>query len=219
MPPSIVFVQQFDPRLDCISCACLIRRHPPSLTFGGCPHRYSFLEVGHLSICFWALGAQISDVRHLWVRKVVCNFSHYGWLTAVTVCCSKTQLQFLHCPGKNFRCSWSKFKSLVFQVSTPDLEVSLNFGLQAWFISRFLTSILLGIGGLSLVPVSRDLQFITSGGRNGFDSNITPPFLDLSCSYVKFTFFVCRNSYGLIKTEICIYTLLSCLLDRQEQEK
>ena len=30
-------------------------------------------------------------------------------------------------------------------------------------------------------------------------------------------FFVFCNSYGLIKTEICINTLLSSLLDRQEQ--
>ena len=27
-----------------------------------------------------------------------------------------------------------------------------------------------------------------------------------------------RNLYGLVKTEICIYSLLSSLLDRQEQE-
>ena len=42
-------------------------------------------EVGHLPICFWALGAQLSDVRHLWVREVDGSFSHDGWLAAVTV--------------------------------------------------------------------------------------------------------------------------------------
>ena len=31
---------------------------------------------------------------------------------------------------------------------------------------------------------------------------------------VEFTICVCRNSYGIIKTEICIDTLLSSLLDR-----
>ena len=36
---------------------------------------------------------------------------------------------------------------------------------------------------------------------------------------VEFTFYVCRNSYRLINTEICINTILSILLDRQEQEK
>ena len=36
---------------------------------------------------------------------------------------------------------------------------------------------------------------------------------------IEFTFYVCRNLYGLIKTEICTNTLLSSLLDRQEQEK
>ena len=36
---------------------------------------------------------------------------------------------------------------------------------------------------------------------------------------VRFTFCVCRNLYGLVKTEICINSLLSSLLDIQEQEK
>ena len=36
---------------------------------------------------------------------------------------------------------------------------------------------------------------------------------------VEFKFYVCRNLYGLINTEIFINTLLSSLLDRQEQEK
>ena len=36
---------------------------------------------------------------------------------------------------------------------------------------------------------------------------------------VEFTICVCHNLYGLTKAEICINTLLSSLLDRQEQEK
>ena len=32
--------------------------------------------------------------------------------------------------------------------------------------------------------------------------------------FVEFTFCVCCNLYGLIKTEMCINTLLSSLLDR-----
>ena len=35
---------------------------------------------------------------------------------------------------------------------------------------------------------------------------------------IEFTFYVCRNSFWLIKTEICTNTLLSSLLDRKEQE-
>ena len=55
---------------------------------------------------------------------------------------------------------------------------------------------------------------VPSCGWDGFDLTIPPPFLDLSCSYVVFTFFVCRDSYGLIKTEICINSLLGSILDR-----
>ena len=55
---------------------------------------------------------------------------------------------------------------------------------------------------------------LPSGWRDGFDLTMTPPFLNLSCSYVEFTFFVCSNLYELIMTEICINTLLSSLLDR-----
>ena len=55
-----------------------------------------FFEVGHLLICFWALGAQISDSWHLWVGKGGCSFSHDGWLSAATVYCSELLLQLLH---------------------------------------------------------------------------------------------------------------------------
>ena len=106
-----------------------------------------FLKVGHLSICFWVLDAQISAGRNLWVGGDGRSFIHDGWLKYVTVCCYKVYLQFLHCYGEFFICSWSKVKSLASQVSILDLEVSLSFGLQAWFILRFLTSVLLGLGG------------------------------------------------------------------------
>ena len=52
-----------------------------------------------------------------------------------------------------------------------------------------------------------------SSGQEVFDLTIPSPLLDLSCSFVEFTFCVCRNFYGLIKTEICINSLLSSLLD------
>ena len=71
--------------------------------------------------------------------------------------------------------------------------------------------------GLEDFPLFLSVEIFNSlppGGRDGFDSNITPHFLDLSCSYVEFTFCVCYNSYGLIKTEICIKNLLSSILDR-----
>ena len=37
--------------------------------------------------------------------------------------------------------------------------------------------------------------------------------------YVELTFFVCRNSYGLIRTEIYMNSLIGSILDIQEQEK
>ena len=39
-------------------------------------------------------------------------------------------------------------------------------------------------------------------------------YLIFACSYVEFTFCVCRNLYGLIKTEICIISLISSILYR-----
>ena len=41
-PPYIVFLRSFGPQRYCISCACLILRHPSSSDFGGWPHQYSF---------------------------------------------------------------------------------------------------------------------------------------------------------------------------------
>ena len=58
-----------------------------------------FLEVSYLCICFWALGAQFSDGRHLWVGEGGRGFSRCGLLATVTLCCSKVLLQFLHCLG------------------------------------------------------------------------------------------------------------------------
>ena len=89
------------------------------------------LDLGHLSICFWEISTQLSGGRYLWIREVGGSFIHDGWLTAVTVGCSEVSLQLLHCSGELVICSWSKFKSVAFQVSTPALEVSLGFGLQA----------------------------------------------------------------------------------------
>ena len=43
------------------------------------------------------------------------------------------------------------------QFSAPALDVSLGFGIQDFLISRFLASVLLGLGGLPLVPVSWDI--------------------------------------------------------------
>ena len=118
-------------------------------------------ETGHISICFWALGAKISDSRHLWVGEGGHSFSHDGWMVAGTVCCSKVSFQFLHCSGKFFGCSWFKVKITAFQVSAPALEVSFSFGIRAWFISRFIAAILLGLGGLPLFYVIQELRFIT----------------------------------------------------------
>ena len=64
-----------------------------------------FIEVGHISIYFWALGAQISDGRYLWVGEGGLSFSQYGWLVAVTVCWYRASLQFLHCSGEFVGCS------------------------------------------------------------------------------------------------------------------
>ena len=77
----------------------------------------------------------------------------------------------------------------------------------------------LGLDACPLLPSFGIFNSSPSGGLDGLDLTITPPFLDISCSYVEFTFYVFRNLYGLIKTEVCINTLLISLLDRQEQEK
>ena len=142
-----------------MSCACLICIHPSSSNFGGWPRQF-FFEVGHIPI-FLELGAQISDGRQIWVGEGGLSFIHDGWLVAVTVCLSKVLLQIIHCSGVFVGCSCSKVKSISFQVSAPAMEVSLGFELWAWFISRFLAFVILGLGGFPLVPVSRDLRFNT----------------------------------------------------------
>ena len=83
----------------------------------------------------------------------------------------------------------------------------------------FLPLEFLGLEACPLFPSVGIFNSLPSVERDGFDLNITPPFIDLSCSYFEFTFCVFRNSYGLIKTEICINTILSSLLDRKEQEQ
>ena len=120
-----------------------------------------FLEVSHLCIYFWALVDQISDIRHLWFREVGSSCSHYVWLAAVTVCFSEVSLQFLHYSGKNSDALGPRSKYISFQFISPALEISLGFRIWDWFISRFLASVLIGIGGLPLVPVSQDIRFIT----------------------------------------------------------
>ena len=135
-----------------------------------------FFVVGHLFICFWALNAQISDGRHQWVGEGDRSFSRDGWLTAIFVCCSKVLLQFLHCSGELVRCSWSKVKIVAFQVSALALEVSLGFGHRAWFILWFLTSVILGLGGLYLIPNSRYLQLITFRWAGWFVFDHYPTF-------------------------------------------
>ena len=120
-----------------------------------------FLKVSHLYPYFGVLGDQISYGRYLWVGKGGRCFSHDGWLAAITVFFSEILLQFLHCPGKTFVSSWPKVKNVAFRFTAPALEVSIIFGIGDWFVSIFLSSVLLGIGGLPLVPVSRYILFIT----------------------------------------------------------
>ena len=55
---------------------------------------------------------------------------------------------------------------------------------------------------------------LPSGRRDSFDSTTPSTFPWYFLSYVEFTFFVCRNLYGLVKTEISINFLLSSTLDR-----
>ena len=145
-------VHSFGPQWDCISCACLIHRHPSSSDFGVWPHQYYFFEVGHLSIFFWALSTQASDVRHIWVEEGDLNFSHDGCIAAVTVCCSKVLIQLLHCPRFFFGCSWFKVKSISSQVSAPALEVSIGFRLRAWFFQGFLPQYLFWLEACPLLP-------------------------------------------------------------------
>ena len=182
-PPSLLVVRLFGPQWDCISYACLICRHPSYSDFFRWPHQ-CFSEVGHLYIWFWALYAQISDGRHLWVGEGGHSFSHDGWMTAVTVCLSKVSLQFLHSSIKFVGCYWSKVKSISFPVSAPALEVSLCSGLWAWFISSFLNSVLIGIGGLYPFPISQDIQFITLRWAEWF-------WLDHYPTYPRYFLFLC----------------------------
>ena len=72
----------------------------------------------------------------------------------------------------------------------------------------------LGVKAFPLFLLVGIFNSLPSDGRDGFYLTITQPFLDLSSSYVEFTFCVCRNFYGLIKTEICINNRLSSILDR-----
>ena len=161
MPTSIVVIHLFGPQWDCRSCACLIRRHPSSSDFGKWIHWCSFLKVSNLYIYFWAIGAQISDSRHLWVGRDFRGFSHDGCLAAVTVCLSEVSLQFLHSSRKFVACSWPKFKSVALQVIEPAMEVSIGLGHQVWFVSRFLSYILLRIVSFPIYPVNRDIWLIS----------------------------------------------------------
>ena len=48
---------------------------------------------------------------------------------------------------------------------------------------------------------------------HSFPTQLLVEALDVNLTYMLNSWFVCRNSYGLAKTEICINTLLSSLLD------
>ena len=72
----------------------------------------------------------------------------------------------------------------------------------------------LGLEACPLLPSVEIFDSLPSGVWDGFELTIPPHFLDLSCPYVEFNICVCRNSYKLIKTEICINSLLGSLLDR-----
>ena len=49
----------------------------------------------------------------------------------------------------------AQVKDSVLRVSAMDLEVGLGFGLGDWLVLRLLTSVIIGLGGLPLVSVSR----------------------------------------------------------------
>ena len=135
-----------------------------------------FIEVSHLWICFWDLGDQMSDGRNLWVGIGGVSFSHYVWVLAVTVCWSKVLIQFLQYLGKFVECSFPKVKNVGFWVSAPALEVSLVFVLRYWFISRFLASVLLGIGCLPFPPVIWYIKFINLRWEGWFLFGHSPTF-------------------------------------------
>ena len=72
------------------------------------------------------------------------------------------------------------------------------------------------IGGADLPPLIT-WKIVWSGlnlPRSASVGGSSPLFFDRVI--VEFTFCVCRNSYGIIKTEIYINSLLSSLLDRYE---
>ena len=213
-PHSLVVVHCFGPQWDCRYFVWLICRHSFPSDFGGWLHRCSISQDKSSLHLFWGARWKISDGRHIWVGEGGHGFSHDGWMEAVTGFFSNVFLQLLHCSGEFFRCYLPKVKTVAFQVSAPDLVVSISFRIRAWFISRFFAYVILGIGGFTLVPVIRDLWFINLrwAGWFWFGHPPTFPWYLLFLRWIHI--FVFQNLYGLIKSEICIKSLLSSLLDR-----
>ena len=64
--------------------------------------------------------------------------------------------------GEIFEFSCPKIKNVAFRFIVPALKVSYGFVLQAWFISMFIASILIGHGGLPLISISWYIKLISS---------------------------------------------------------
>ena len=104
----------------------------------------------------------------------------------------------------------AKVKILAFQVKKL---VSVS-GSRLGLFLVFLPLHFLGLEDCTLLMSIGIFNSLPSGGRDGYESIITPPFHYIYCSYVEVTFCVCQNLCRLINTEIFINTLLSSFLDR-----
>ena len=185
MPPSLVIIHYYELLRDCRSCAFSTHRHPYSSGFGGWIHQcYSSWCKSSLNLFWCTLLPNQGWLLESLGQGRWPGFIHDICLASVTVQCSEVLLQFLHSLGKFFGCYWSKVKGVALQYSALDLEIGLGFGIWAWLVSKILTSVLLGLGGLPLVPVSRDILFITLmwAGWFRFDHYPTLP-RSFSCSY------------------------------------
>ena len=213
-PPFLVVVHLFGPQLDFRSYTCLICIHPSSSYFGGWIHRCSFYRGKsslHMFLCArcpnqwwyaslgrgrWPRFSFIVDglQMSLYVAPRYRSSSFIVWANLSDALGPRSKVY----PSKSVNWPWKS-------VSDPGSGLGL--------FRSFLPLYFLVLESCPLLLSVRIFDTFTSGGQDGFDLTIYAPFLDISCSYVEFNFCVFCNLYGLIKTEICINSLLIFPLD------
>ena len=118
--------------------------------------------VSHLHVHFGTLNAWVrGDFWHLWVREGSQCLGHDGRLTAINVGLPKLRLHILHHTGKLVQGSRPKVEDTTFQVTVLTLEVGIGFRIwTSGFGPSLITSLLLGLGCLSLYSISLVLRLI-----------------------------------------------------------